>query len=121
MPYTVFDSDISGAAAASLSGSRVLYIAWNVLVDGPGVHLGATIDPLALLGVGLVALGDDLTVIGDGAGDHWHAPIWLNIRAGLWTPEPAADPSGFTSMVATRIRWAISPGTSVHLHVFGDA
>jgi hypothetical protein len=120
MPFALLNQSISGTSSAVLSGSRVLYFAWNITAEGQRVRQAIEEDPLSRAGIGYVSFGDDLTAIGDGVADHWDNPIWLNHISGRWVPYPSLDASGFTYVVATRIRWSLSVGTAGHIYVFGD-
>src|SRR6266536_1820776 len=119
MPATRFDSDVAGVGTATFANSEVLYIAWHVLTEGPRVRRPWEGDTEQILGAGYLQLGDDLSAIGDGASDHWDAPIFLNSVAGRWLCVPSSLSGVFMPVTATRIRWFLSPSTSIHLHVFG--
>lgn len=120
MPFNVYDADISGSGSAALSGSRVLYIAWDITDLGGLGHLAGSVDDEAIVGVGGVALGDNFAIGSGSAVDRWHPFIWFNTQFGLWTPSPAALSGGFLYEVATRIRWSLGIDAAAHLTIFGD-
>lgn len=121
MPFAVYESDISGDGSAALSGSRVLYVAWDVTDLGGTGHLAGSVDDLAIVGVGGFALGDNFAIGSGSAVDRWHPFVWFNTQYGLWTPSPAATASDFLSEVATLIRWSLTVGAAAHIYVFGDS
>lgn len=120
MPFNLYDADISDTGSATLSGSRVLYVAWDITNFGALGHDATGIDDEAILAVGGFALGDNFAIGSGAAQDRWHPFIWFNTQYGLWVPSPAADAAGFCYDVATRIRWAFGAGGAAHITVFGD-
>jgi len=122
MPFTLYDADISGDGSADFGGNqRVLYVAWDVLALGSVAHAGTGVITDAIIGLGGFALGDQFDIVGGSPVNRWHETVWFNQTFGLWTPMPAADATGFLSAVATRIKWSVALGGSLHIRVFGDA
>lgn len=121
MPFIVYEADLTGDGSASLSGSRVLYIAWDITTLGVIAHQGAGVVTDAVIGFGGVALGDHFDIVGGPDVERWHEFIWFNQTYGLWTPSPAADTGGFLYEVATRIKWNIVSDGAAHVRVFGDS
>lgn len=120
MPFIVYEADLSGDGSDSLSGNRVLYIAWDITTLGVIAHQGTGVVTDAVIGFGGVALGDNFDIVGGSPVDRWHEFLWFNQTYGLWTPIPAGDGSGFFSAVATRIKWNIVSDGAAHIRVFGD-
>jgi hypothetical protein len=116
----LFDATISGTASAALPAPfRVIYVAADVLVAGPGVgQMGQDVaDHISR--AGWFSLGDNFD-IGTGAFERWRDPVWFNFTHTLWTPDPSTDAGGNPlSIIAPWLRYWLSPGTSVHLHIFG--
>jgi hypothetical protein len=115
-----FDSDVSGSGSSALSGgSSVLYVATDMLALG---GLVSAIEPDVSdhhLRIGWWSLGDTFDA-GEGSVAHWRDIQWINFEQTLWTPVPTGG-SGFSlTALATLVRWWLSPGSSVHLHVFGS-
>lgn len=121
MPYITYDQTLSGAGSAQMGGTRVYYVAWEVTIIGNQIRQANAWDPYSQLGVGYFQLGNDLTPAGSISGVGYDSPVWLNWLLGQWIVEPAEVASNFTSAIAQYIRWAFTPGTSVHLYVLGDA
>jgi len=115
-----FDADISGAGQADLvGGNSVQFFLCHLTATGPGVRrvIDATDDQL--LRAGYIAFGRTLTLIGGVSRDYWHAPIYLDWDNQRWIPEPNQNSAGVLNIVATRVRWRLSPGTTGHLLVVG--
>lgn len=121
MPFATFSASVSDSGEASLGGSRVFYVAWEVTTPGPGVIPGPTWDPYTRQKVGFWQLGNDLTSLGIISAIGYDAPHWMNFLVGQWIVSPTADPAGFTTVFADHIRWALTPGTVATLYVFGDS
>lgn len=120
MPSTIFEATISGVDSDIMGGTHVYYVAWEVTVQGVRVRNSIEGDSAQLLGVGTFQLGNDLTPLGLISGVGFQEPHWMNSEIGQWIPTPGQVGASFTSAIAQYIRWSISPGTEVHLYVFGD-
>ena len=120
MPFVTFDDTISGVDSVDLGGNRVLYFAWLVTVDGRKVRSPSSDDPTQLAGVGFIQFGNDITSGGILSGDAWQPPYWLNSRQGQIIANPQDQGGGFGRIIASRLHYAISPETEVHLYVLGD-
>lgn len=115
-----FDSVVSGTAAVDLPApSHVIFVAADITVMGPGVgQLGQDLGDHRSR-VGWFQLGDHFD-IGEGAIDRWREPVWINWDGVLWTPVPSTDSGGGAlSVVAPRMRYWFSAGTSVRLYIYG--
>lgn len=120
MPGVIFEDDLSDAGESVLGGTRVYFVAWELISGGPTVRNPNGWDVNEWLGIGHFQLGNDLTPGGIISAVGYGDVHWLNSEVGQWIVEPGAVGSDFTSIIAQYIRWAISPGTSVHLYVFGE-
>lgn len=98
-----------------------MYVAWEVLADGPRVRNPIEGDSEHLNGVGFFKLGNDLTPLGLISGVGFDEAIWFNARIGQWIAGPGSVGNDANFRVAQYIRWSISPMASVHFYVFGDA
>lgn len=116
----LFDNDISGDGISDLVGSNhVLFWECHLTALGGDVRELEVTAPDHILRAGWVSLGDRFTI---GTGpflDRWRQPVQLNFLETLWTPIPSDSPGGSLSVLATRVRWHLSPGTLGHLFVFG--
>lgn len=121
MPFFVYDAAVSGEGVDDLSGNRVYYVAWHVDIEGFRTRIPSDLDPLGRAGVGYVQLGNDITSSGVLSGDAWQDPMWLNSVQGQKIAEPQDLGGSFGRIVASRIHWALSPGTTVHLLLLGDS
>lgn len=121
MPFFVFDSTVSGVDSVDLGGNRVYYVAWLVTVDGRKVRSPSSDDPTQLAGVGFVQLGNDVTSSGILSGDAWQPPMWLNSRQGQIIATPQDLGGSFGRFIASRLHYALSPETEVHLMILGDS
>lgn len=120
MPSVIFEDTLTDSGSAVMGGTRVLFVAWEVTVEGPGVHTPNAWDVTSLIGVGHWELGNDLTPGGLISGLGFDSPHWINTEIGQWVAPPGQVGADFSSAIAQYIRWTISPGTEVHLYVFGD-
>lgn len=120
MPFISFDDTISGVDSVDLGGNRVLYFAWLVTVDGREVRQSGRLDPDQISGVGFVQFGNDVSSAGILTGDAWQEPYWLNWRQGQRIAIPQDQGGSFGRIIASRLHYAISPGTEVHFYVLGD-
>lgn len=121
MPSVTYEATISGAGEATLGGSRVFYVAWEIAIIGPSVRQPQVWDPNFLLGIGHWELGNDLADLGLIPAVGWGEAHWMNSEVGQWIAPPGVIGTDFSAALATRIRWSIPAGTEVHLYVFGDA
>ena len=121
MPFTTFEDTLTGSGSAALSGTRVLYVAWEITVEGPAVHQPSVWDTDMRLGVGHWELGNDLTSLGLISGVGYDEPHWLDTPIGQWVTRPTAVDTAFGYTFADHIRWSLTEGTEVHLYVFGDS
>lgn len=120
MPFVSFDDTITDSGSAALSGSRVLYVAWEILVEGPGVRQPSAWDTTMRLGVGHWEIGNDVTALGLISGVCYDSPHWIDTTLGQWIAIPGEVGGSFGEAIADHIRWSLTEGTSVHLYVFGD-
>src|SRR5689334_13863588 len=120
MASVIFEDDVSGLGSSVMGGTRVLYVAWEVTIQGPGVHRPSVWDANMLLGVGHFEFGNDLTPGGLISGIGWDVPHWLYTAIGQWIAPPGAVGASFSEAIAQYIRWSMSPGTTAHIVVFGD-
>jgi hypothetical protein len=121
VPSVIFEDSLTDAGTTVMGGTRVFYVAWEVVTDGPRVRPGMEEDTDALLGVGYWSLGNDLTSLGLISGIGLGEAHWMNTRIGQWVVPPGLVGADFSIAIAQYIHWAISPGTEVHLYVFGDS
>lgn len=120
MPSISFDDTVSGNGSTVLVTNRILYLAYEVTVDGRRVRTPRDADADTLNGVGFVSLGNDLTPAGIISGDGWGPELWLNARRGQFIADGHEVSGGFMRWIADRLRWSLSEGTSVHIYVLGD-
>lgn len=120
MPSTIFEDTLTNSGSSVMGGTRVLYVAWQVTVSGPGVHPPNSWDSVLTLGVGHWELGNDLTPLGILSGIAYGEPHWMNFEPGQWIAPPGLVGTEFSYAIAQYIQWSLSPGTEVHLYVFGD-
>lgn len=120
MPFAIFDDTLTDTGESVMSGSRVFYVAWEITVSGPPVHTPSSWDPNTLLGAGYWQFGNDLSSLGLISGIGYGEVHWINSELGQWIVPPGSVGTDFSAAIATYIRWTLSPGTSVHLYVFGD-
>jgi hypothetical protein len=117
----LFDGDISDAGAADLvGGSNIFFVTVHLTALGPLVSIPWSSDTDHILRAGFFSLGDHFDIGDSDVHDWWRAPIWIDFSDTLWTPLPTTDSSGPLTVVATRVRWSLSVGTTGHLHVFGS-
>lgn len=121
MPSAIFEDTLVDSGSSIMGGTRVLFVAWEVTVSGPTVRNPSVWETDILLGVGQFQLGNDLTSGGILSGIAYGDAHWINSLLGQWVVPPGAVGADFSAAVAQYIRWSISPGTQVHLYVFGDA
>lgn len=120
MPSTIYESNLSDTGEAVMGGTRVLYVAWEVTTFGPTIHVPSSWDPDTLLRVGHWEIGNDLTPLGLISGTAFGEQHWINSERGQWIAPPGLVGSAPSYAIAQYIRWAMAPGTEVHLYVFGD-
>jgi hypothetical protein len=120
MPSTIWEDTVTDSGSASLGGSRVLYVAWEITAAGPGVRNPSSWDLHTQVGVGFWQLGNDLTALGLISGIGWSEPHWIFSEIGQWIAPPGLVGADFSYALAGSIQWVISPGTEVHMYVFGD-
>lgn len=120
MPGVIFDDTVSDAGSAHMGGSRVYFVAYEVLDFGPSARHPSYWDINTWVGLGYYQLGNDLgpggLITGIGYGD----PHWFNTDIGQRVVSPGEVGSDFTSDIAAYIRWTLVPGVSVRLYVLGD-
>lgn len=116
----LFDADISGAGVADLVGGTNVqfFLAHLTSLGGEVRHLEALADD-HILRAGFVAFGRTLSLIGGVNRDYWHPPIWLDWTDARWIPQPNVNSTTVLQIVATRVRWYLTPGTAGHLYVQG--
>jgi hypothetical protein len=115
-----FDADISGAGVGDLvGGNSVQFFLCHLSALGPEVRRPVDLTDDQLLRAGYIAFGRTLSLIGGVSRDYWHAPIWLDWQDTRWIPQPNQNSAGVLNIVATRVRWRLSPGTAGHLYVVG--
>lgn len=68
---------------------------------------------------GWITFGRTLNLIGATSRDYWHPPIFLHFADQRWVPDPNQSNTQILTLVATRVRWYLSPGTEGHLLVVG--
>lgn len=120
MPSVIFEDTLSDSGSSIMGGTRVLFVAWEVTTDGPLVRVPNQWDLDAIVGAGHWSLGNDLTPGGLISGIAFDVPHWIYSRVGQWIVPPGQVGADFSAAVAQYIAWSISPGTEVHLYVFGD-
>ena len=120
MPSPIFEDTLTDTGESVLGGGRVFYVAWEITTFGPTVHTVNDWDTNTLVRVGHWELGNDLTPLGLISGIGYGEQHWMNVAVGQWIAPPGQVGSDFSSAIAAYIRWAIAPGTAVHLYVFGD-
>lgn len=120
MPSVYVDRDISGNGVEVWSGpnNQVIFATWSFSAVGVGPRSPDPTNPDRLLRAGWFAFGDAIGVI-SGAGDAWLPPIWMDFEDGFWTPSPAGDQTHAFVQVASRVRWALAPGCTARLYIFG--
>jgi hypothetical protein len=120
MPSVIYEDSLTDTGTSILGGTRVLYVAWEMTVEGPTVRRPVPDDVELLNGLGYFALGNDLTPGGLISGIGLHQAQWFNWEIGQWLPEPSQVGADFPSVVAQYIHWMVRPGSEVHVVVFGD-
>jgi len=120
MPFIAFNETLSGVDSVDVGANRGLYFAWNVTTEGRECKHPNDLDPEQILGVGFVAFGNDVTSGGILTGDVWGQPHWLNMVHGQFIAPPDELGGNFGMLIASRMHYAISPGTEVHLYILGD-
>lgn len=121
MPSAIYEDTLAGSGSSILGGTRVIFVAWEVTVQGPNVRVPNTWDPDTIIGAGHWALGNDLTPGGIISGIAFDQPHWFYSLVGQWIAPPGLNGADISYAVAQYIQWTIAPGTEVHLYVFGDA
>jgi hypothetical protein len=120
MPSVIYEDSVTDAGSAIMGGTRVLYVAWEVTVQGPMVRNPVVWDETALVAVGNWSLGNDLSSGGLILAVGFDAPHWINREVGQWIVPPGQIGADFSAAVAQYFEWNLSPGTEVHFVVFGD-
>lgn len=115
---TYLDRDINGSGADTFPGNQVLFLTVRTTTIGPEVRAPSLADPDEVMRLGWFSLGDSIDD-GSGAADYWRDPVWINFLNLLWTPTPSTESGTALGLIATRVRWRLSLGTTAHLHVFG--
>lgn len=117
---TYLDRDISGSGIDDLTGGNaVQFFLLHLTTIGPTAR---QLDGLAddrIIRAGWIAFGRTLNLIGATSRDYWHAPIFIDFADRRWIPEPNQNSSTVLTIVATRVRWYLSPGTAGRLLVVG--
>lgn len=119
MPGIIYEDDLTDTGSAILGGTRVYFVAWEITIFGPTVRHPSYWDVDQYVGVGHWELGNDLTPGGAISGIGYDAPHWINAAIGQWISPPGDVGGTFNSAIAQYVRWAIAPGSEVHLYVFG--
>jgi len=116
----LYDADISDAGVADLvGGTNVQFFLCHLTALGLGVRHPVDLDDDHLLRAGWIAFGRSLNLIGGVTRDYWHPPVFLDWTDSRWIPQPNVNSATVLAIVATRVRWRLSPGTSGHLYVQG--
>lgn len=115
---TYLDRDISGDDTDVLPSNQVIYaVAWLSALGGDvregDAHSGQ------ILRAGWFSFGDLFNVIGATDREYWREPIYLNFQGTLWTPDPSTSGGGPLVLIASRVKWHLSVGTTGHLYVYG--
>lgn len=121
MPSVIYEDTLTGAGTAIMGGTRVLYVAWELTIEGPTVRRPVAGDTEFLNGVGYFALGNDLTSGGLISGIGLLEPHWFNWEIGQWIPDPGLAGVDLTYAIAQYVHWLVKPDSEVHIVVFGDA
>lgn len=117
----LLDAEISGSNQYNFSGNMVQYMLVYLDVLGPDVRVTDlnNVDQIGF--AGWLSLGSDSEYQGSPTRTYWNERIWINFQAFQWHPIPtvhAFDTPDF-AVWASRIRWALSPGTHGFLQVIG--
>jgi hypothetical protein len=119
--FIAFGGAISGQGSNVFGATaQVLFVAVDLGVLGDTVRLTEPLYSDHMLRAGWFSLGDNFDP-GDGTTrDYWRSAIWCDFPQTLWTPNATHSGSGLDplTVLATRIRWSLSPGTSGYLEVF---
>lgn len=121
MPSVIYEDTLTGSGDSIMGGTRVFYVAWEITTPGPAIHPISSWDAYTLNRVGYWQLGNDLEPAGLISGIGWDEQHWMNWTIGQWVVSPTLSGADFTAQLAQYIRWSLSPGTEVHLYVFGDS
>lgn len=121
MPFIPFEGSISGQGSNVFgTEAQVLFVAVDLSVLGETIRLTEPLYSDHMLRAGWFSLGDNFD-IGDGiTQDYWRAPIWCDFPQTLWTANATHVGSGLDplTVISSRIRWSLSPGTSGWMRVF---
>jgi hypothetical protein len=120
MPGVIYEDSLTDSGDAIMGGTRVYFYAWEVISAGANVRNPNQWEVNTLVGVGHIEFGNDLTPGGLISGIGWGKPQWLHTEVGQVVVSPGQSGTDFTSDIAQYIRWSFSPGTEVHLYVFGE-
>jgi hypothetical protein len=121
VPSVIFEDTVSGTGESIMGGTRVYYVAWEVTTEGPTIHRPNSWDVDSVVRVGHWELGNDLAPLGLISGIGYGEQHWMNALSGQRIVIPTLSGADFTALLAQYIRWAIAPGTEVHIYVFGDS
>jgi len=115
-----YDADISGTGMADLTGgTSVQFFLLHLTTIGPKVRELDGLPDDRIIRAGWISFGRTLNLIGATSRDYWHPPIFIDFSDQRWIPSPNQSASQILTLVATRVRWYLSPGTEGHLLVVG--
>lgn len=116
----LLDRDISGQGTDDLvGGNYVSLVRFHATALGGRVQKPLAWDDTFRLQVGLISLGDSSSSIGGVSRTYWRLHQYLDYPDVLWTPDLSDSAVSLTPPIDTKIRWALSPGTTGHLLVEG--
>jgi len=115
-----FDDTVNGSDRYDFGAQRVFYLLFHTFDIGVVSRAPSETDVDYRLRLGWLAFGTSVEVPDLGTEIFWRAPIWLNFRTTIWTPDPQTDPAvGDFAIWATHIRWALTTGVEGRLIVIG--
>ncbi len=91
MPFVTFEDTLIDSGSAALAGTRVFYVAWEIVTVGPTVRRPNTWDLDALVGVGHFELGNSLDSGGVISGVGYDVPHWMGWMVGQWIAPPGVS------------------------------
>jgi hypothetical protein len=121
LPFVSTDLTLTGAGQYDFGAEWYLYYAaLHATSLGVAVH---EVDPPStyLYRVGWFSFGDYIAGLMGGDRWYWREPVRIAFNDQLWTPDPST--SGTTSpitLISHGVRWWVSEGTSVDIHIFGS-